>query len=176
MRKGTLFLSAVLTTFMLAVMVAGASAYQNLVKSRDTAFQPVEASAEISAAAPTEAAFTPEQAAALASQVIGRTDLYSVEIADFNGASTYLVTFSSGDLVYVSLEGQILSIAKLEQQILMASAPGFGGSGSNSGDDQTTTITSDDDQSDDHDENEDEHQEDQEDHEDEHEDEDQEHD
>jgi hypothetical protein len=165
MRKGTLFLSAVLTTFMLAVMVAGASAYQNLVKSRDTAFQPVEAAAGINAAVPQESAiFTPEQAAALASQVIGRTDLYSVETADLNGASTYLVTFSSGDLVYVSLEGQILSIAKLEQQVVMAPPSGFGGSGNdNTGNDQTVTIRSDHEDE----QHEDEHQEDQEDHEDE---------
>ncbi len=64
---------------------------------------------------PTAGAFlTPEEAAALAAQVIGRTDLYSVETALYNEVvSAYLVTFTSGDLVYVSLDGQILSIGKL---------------------------------------------------------------
>ena len=33
MRKSTLFISAALTTFMLAVMFGVASAYQNIVKS-----------------------------------------------------------------------------------------------------------------------------------------------
>ena len=56
---------------------------------------------------------TPEEAAALASKILGRTDLYSVESAQFENADAYLVTFSSGDIVYVSLQGQILSISKL---------------------------------------------------------------
>ena len=75
------------------------------------------------AAAPTAAAITPEQAAALASQVLGRTDLFSVETADFNGAQSYLVTFSSGDLVYVSPEGQILSIGKITPTVTVNTVP-----------------------------------------------------
>ena len=59
MRKSTLFISAALTTFMLAVLFGVASAYQNAIKSTTGA---------------------------------------------------YLVTFSSGDTVYVSPVGQILSI------------------------------------------------------------------
>jgi hypothetical protein len=80
----------------------------------------------VSEPVPAEAAapsLAPEQAAALAAQVIGRTDTYSVETTDFNGATVFLVTFSSGDLVYVSLEGQILSIAKLPTVIISAPAP-----------------------------------------------------
>jgi len=126
MRKSTLFISAALTAFMLAVLVGVASAYQNVVKSSVAAVQP-PTSAPIAenisapqAAAPTAAAITPEQAAALASQVLGRTDLFSVETADFNGAQSYLVTFSSGDLVYVSPEGQILSIGKITSSVTVS--------------------------------------------------------
>lgn len=137
MRKGTIFLSAVLTTFMLAVLVAGASAYQNLQQVKETAAQPAKVAAEnVSVALPAAApapAFTPEQAAALAAKVIGRTDLYSVETADLDGVSTYMVTFSSGDVVYVSPDGQILSITKMEPQVIMASAPGGGGGGGGGG-------------------------------------------
>lgn len=136
MRKGTIFLSAVLTTFMLAVLVAGASAYQNLQQVKETAAQPAKVAAEnVSVALPAAApapAFTPEQAAALAAKVIGRTDLYSVETADLDGVSTYMVTFSSGDVVYVSPDGQILSITKMEPQVIMASAPSGGGGGGSS--------------------------------------------
>ena len=123
MRKSTLFISAALTTFMLAVMFGVVSAYQNIVKSS----QPVVAQAQPTAAevvnvpivdapvaVPTQATnITPETAAALASKVINRTDLFSAELAKFNDVDAYLVTFSSGDLVYVSLDGQILSISKL---------------------------------------------------------------
>ena len=133
MRKGTIFLSAVLTTFMLAVLVAGASAYQNIQKIKESAAQPAKVAAENVAVSlpvvPSAPAFTPEQAAALAAKVIGRTDLYSVETADLNGTSTYMVTFSSGDVVYVSPDGQILSITKMELQTVMVSAPSTGGSG-----------------------------------------------
>jgi len=113
MRKSTLFLSAALTTFMLAVLFGVASAYQNVVKSAQTASQPTTAAVvQTVGVQPTAgtAALTPEQAADLAAKVLGRTDLYSVETTGLNGVSTYLVTFSSGDLVYVSPQGQILSI------------------------------------------------------------------
>jgi hypothetical protein len=126
MRKSTLFISAALTAFMLAVLVGVASAYQNIVKSAAVTAQPPTAVALVEnisapqAAAPTAVtALTPEQAAALAAQVLGRTDLFSVETADLNGASVYLVTFSAGDLVYVSPEGQILSISKIVPTVVV---------------------------------------------------------
>jgi hypothetical protein len=114
MRKSTLFISAALTTFMLAVLFGVASAYQNVIKSTGAVSQPttsaVTENISLPQAAASSATYTPEQAADLAAKVIGRTDLYSVETADLNGVSAYLVTFSSGDLVYVSPQGQILSI------------------------------------------------------------------
>ena len=124
MRKSTLFISAALTTFMLAVMFGVVSAYQSVVKSsQPVAVQPQPTAAEVVNAAivnapavvvPTQATnITPETAAAVASKVINRTDLFSAELAKFNDVDAYLVTFSSGDLVYVSLNGQILSISKL---------------------------------------------------------------
>jgi hypothetical protein len=122
MRKSTLFISATLTTFMLAVLFGVASAYQGIVNATKTTpqAQPVPVSQQVSQPVlPTQAAaVTPEQAASLAAQVIGRTDLYSVEMTTFNGTDAYLVTFSSGDLVYVGLDGQILSISKLPVTII----------------------------------------------------------
>jgi hypothetical protein len=122
MRKSTLFISAVLTTFMLAVLVGVVSAYKNTLNVAGTTTQQDPTAIVADLPTPTAEAFlTPEQAAALAAQVIGRTDLYSVETTIFNDASAYLVTFSSGDLVYVSPEGMILSITKLPP---VASDPG----------------------------------------------------
>ena len=137
MRKSTLFISVVLTTFMLAVLYGVVSAYQNIVGSTEMAVQPQPtAMAEAIAQSPVVAAppaqpvnLTPEAAAALASKVLGRTDLYSVEVTQFEGADAYLVTFSSGDIVYLSLDGQILSISKLPVTVVQSTGGGGGGGG-----------------------------------------------
>jgi hypothetical protein len=51
---------------------------------------------------------TPEAAATLASEFLGREDAFSVQLTDYKGAPAYMVTFSSGDVVYVALDGQVL--------------------------------------------------------------------
>jgi hypothetical protein len=144
MRKSTLFISAALTTFMLAILFGVASAYQNIVGSTQTvAAQPQPTAMEqmVSQPAapiiPTQALnITPEAAAAVASKVLGRTDLYSVEISQFEGAEAYLVTFSSGDIVYLSLDGQVLSISKLPVTTTVIARHGGGGN-----DDSNTTSS-----------------------------------
>lgn len=148
MRKGTLFISAVLTTFMLAIMFEVVSAYQNTVRStREAAVQPAPAALVQQVNTPIPApvtSITPEEAAAIASKVLNRTDLYSVEAAPLDGVDTYLVTFSSGDLVYVGLDGQVLSISKLAVTVI--NQPNNNGNNSGNGGRQ----------SDDHEEHEDE--------------------
>ena len=138
MRKSTLFVSAALTTFMLAVMFGVVSAYQNIVKSaQPMAAQTQPTAVEMVSAMPTQAAaITPEAAAALASQVINRTDLFSAEITQFNGVDVYLITFSSGDLVYVSFDGQILSISKIAVTVI--NQPASNGGGGNNGNQNNT--------------------------------------
>ena len=143
MRKSTLFVSAALTTFMLVMLFGVVSAYQAMTKTNPanvTDVTPVAQQQPVSdvvesapALVPTSQAapVTPEQAAQLAAQVISRTDLYSVETSKLNGVDAYLVTFSSGDLVYVGLTGQILSITKLP--VFTASSGGGGGGGRHSG-------------------------------------------
>jgi hypothetical protein len=142
MRKSTLFISVVLTTFMLAVLFGVASAYQNIVGSTKFAAQPqsTEIMASQLAVVPTSQVvstqavnLTPEAAASIASKVLGRTDLYSVEVSQFEGADAFLVTFSSGDLVYVSLDGQILSISKLPVTVIAQPGGGGGGGGGDGG-------------------------------------------
>ena len=147
MRKTTLFISAVLTTFMLAVLAGVVS--MNKKSSDVTAVvtepAPIEVAAELPQPTSTVAAFiTPEQAAALAAQVLGHDDVYSVETSVFNGESVYLVTFSSGDLVYVNPQGMIVSVTPAP--VVVYSAPvannhnkvrrpptGGGGGGENEG-------------------------------------------
>ena len=141
MRKSTLFISAMLTTFVMAMLAGVASAYQKTVEaSQIAAVQPqsqptTETIADV-IPAPTEIQpvnWTPEEAASVAAQVLGHDDLYSVEVADLNGETVYMVTFSSGDLVYVSLDGQIRSIGKVEVQTVVVSSGGGGGKGGGGG-------------------------------------------
>jgi uncharacterized membrane protein YgcG len=135
MRKSTLFVSAALTTFMLAIMVGVASAYQKVVQSGTSK----ETTQQTQPTDVTVATLTLEQAAALASNVIGRTDLYSAENSQLDDVDAYLVTFSSGDIVYVSLDGKIMSISKLpvvyiaSQSSSPASGGGSGDNGGNNG-------------------------------------------
>jgi uncharacterized membrane protein len=53
---------------------------------------------------------SPQDAAQLAAQYMGHSDLYSVESSTYNGAQVYKVTFSSGDVVFVSLDGQVVAV------------------------------------------------------------------
>ena len=131
---------------MLAVLFGVASAYKGIVSSStesSVAQQPAPISADVvnsqpvAAVAPVQTAnVAPEAAAAIAGKVIGRSDLYSVEVTQFEGKDAYLVTFSSGDLVYLSLDGQVLSISKLPVTVITQRRPG-----GNGGDDETVTTT-----------------------------------
>lgn len=145
MRKSTLFISAALTTFMLAVMFGVASAYQKIVQTggiaTESSAQQVQstdmAAPALNTTAGAASSVTLEEAATLASSVIGRTDLYASENTQLDGVDVYLVTFSSGDLVYVSLDGKIISISKLPVNYVLGQAVaqgnGGGGGGNNGG-------------------------------------------
>ena len=139
MRKSTLFISAVLTTFVMAMLAGVASAYQDIISTNQLEVLQPLAQAQtqpqtksIADTIPVEAEsfnLTPEEAAGLAAQVLGRDDLYSVEVTDLNGESVFMVTFTSGDLVYVSLDGQIRSIGKVQVETVVINSGGGGGGG-----------------------------------------------
>jgi len=69
----------------------------------------------------------PEDAAGIAAQYMGRADLYSVETSFMNGNTVYKVVFSSGDIVYISLDGQVLGVAPAP--VTVSPSNGSGGSG-----------------------------------------------
>ncbi len=158
MRKTTLFISATLTTFILAVLAGVVSANQVFANPVAEEVQ-VKTETEVTqvvpdqpvAVVPQQVNLTPEQAADLASQIMGDTDLFSVEVTEFNGENVYLVTFSSGDLVYMSLDGTILSIGKLDVVVVNVPAD------NNGKDDNGSKPRHDDDHDDDHDEDHEEH-------------------
>lgn len=146
MRKSTLFVSAMLTVFLLATMFGVVSAYQQVVKNNNiqaslkALSQPVNA--EFSAQpAPTETILdiplvvTAEEATTIAVNFLGDPNVYSVEVVDYQGAPTYLVTFSSGDLVYVSSTGMVVANTKIQPVVVAAAS---GGNGGNGGGDQSS--------------------------------------
>jgi uncharacterized membrane protein len=68
------------------------------------------------AAQPAVPLVSPQDAAQIAAQYLGRSDLYSVESTNFNGNQVYKITFSSGDIVMVDTAGQIVSVQPAPSQ------------------------------------------------------------
>jgi hypothetical protein len=106
MKKSSLFISTILTAFILAVTAGTVTAFRaiNANAAQAQAQQPTPV------AQATVSPLTPEQAAQVAAKYWGRSDLYSVESAMLNGTTAYKVTFSSGDIVYVSPVGQVVAV------------------------------------------------------------------
>jgi uncharacterized membrane protein len=75
----------------------------------DTASQQV-------AAQPAVALVSPQDAAQIAAQYLGHSDLYSVESTTVNGIQVYKVTFSSGDIVMIDTAGQIVAVQPAPNQ------------------------------------------------------------
>jgi hypothetical protein len=115
MRKSTIFISAVLTTFALVMLYSVASAYRSSRNAVEVTPPTVEPSATLAPeptteAVPTKAAFSALQAAQVATQVLGNSSLLSAESSNINGVDAYKIIFTNNDIVYVGLDGQILSV------------------------------------------------------------------
>lgn len=112
MRKSTVFISALLTTFALVMLYQLASAYNDDQKVAEITVEPTATLAPTATEppAPTEVVLSPEEAARLAAEVVGNTNLLSAESSNFNGADAYLITFTNNDVVYVGLDGQVLAV------------------------------------------------------------------
>ena len=144
MRKSTIFISAVLTTFTLVMLSGVVSAYRGISNVSQTAAQPIATFTAESIEVPTQIFITPEQAAQLAAQVVGQTNLLSAESSNINGVDAYKIIFTNNDVVYVGLDGQILAVQVAPVVVNIAPPAKVrnnnnnGGSdgGSNSGDDE----------------------------------------
>ncbi len=126
MRKSTIFISAVLTTFALVMLYGVVSAYQSMSSlpaatalPTDAATTTPEPTLEPTA---TQTILTPEQAAQMAAQVVGNANLLSAESSTINGTNAYKITFTNNDVVYVGLDGQILSV-QVAPVVVNVSAP-----------------------------------------------------
>jgi hypothetical protein len=115
MRKSTVFISVVLTTFVLVLLYNVALAQRQNSQATEALTQPTATLARDRTSMPTASAvevsmISPEEAAQLAGQVVGNSNLLSAESSAFHGADAYKITFTNNDVVYIGLEGQILSV------------------------------------------------------------------
>lgn len=113
MSKKTLFISATLTAFVMVILVNVVSAY-NLKSGEPTmVVQPtIPAPTEVVEVITTSTKpvlLTHQEAALVAANFLGDTDLFSVENAPWEDEEAFKVVFSSGYVVFVSLDGQILN-------------------------------------------------------------------
>jgi hypothetical protein len=143
MKKSSLFISAILTTFILTLLVGAISAFRTYTAA--TSVQPVVSlqpiSQTIATTLPTVTAqptattsyLTPQQGALLAASYLGRSDLYSVEGGYLYGLFVYKVTFSSGDVAFVSQDGQVLRVVPAPSVALQTSSGSQPASGEHEG-------------------------------------------
>lgn len=81
------------------------------------------------AATAPQATLTLDQAAQIASDFLGQTSVYSVELVTIRDVPLYKVTFYSGDIVYVSMDGQIVGSASNSFNETAWAAPDLSGGG-----------------------------------------------
>jgi len=114
MRKSTVFISAVLTTFAIVMLYRVVLAYRDNQNTTEVAAAPTATPAPEPTATEwsvaTEVVLAPEAAAQLAAQVVGNTSLLSAESSSFNGVDAYKIVFTNNDVVYVGLDGQVLAV------------------------------------------------------------------
>ncbi|HNC08193.1 MAG TPA: hypothetical protein PLX14_05775 [Anaerolineales bacterium] len=146
MRKSTLFISATLTAFLVALLFGVVSAYQKITQKASEPAPKVVAAQPVVVDFPSVSMPTPipvlvisaEQATTIAVDFLGNPDVYSVEVVTYEGAQAFLVTFSSGDLVYVSSTGIVLANSKLQPVVVTTNGGGNGGGNQSNVDDGDT--------------------------------------
>ncbi len=90
----------------------------------------LQSGASQSAASSTAAAsaITPQDAAQVAAKALNESSIYSVESAPYNGVTAYKVTFSSGDIAYVGMDGTMLTtqLASSQANAAQSASPSYG--------------------------------------------------
>jgi hypothetical protein len=124
--RKTILISTVLTAFVLS-MIGGVA-----IALKQTAVRTVSAATAVPATVPVS--LSAQEAAAMAASILNQQDIYSVESAPFNGVDAYKVVFSSGQVAFVGLDGQILSITQIQPVVVTQDnvAPASGASDSGS--------------------------------------------
>ncbi len=124
MIKNATLISAAVTTIVLVTLAGVAYAYKELITPptpstpSTSSISPQAVVFPLIASVPTNIpVISPQDAASIAVKFANRSDIYSVELADFNGSQTYKLTFSSGDVIYVAMNGQVVGSAPPSQSV-----------------------------------------------------------
>ena len=110
--RKTILISAVLTAFVLSMLGGVAMAL------KQTSAAPI-----VTAAPTVTVSLSAQEAANVAATVLNQQDIYSVESAPFNGVDAYKVVFSSGQVAFVGLDGQIFSITQIQPVVVVQNNP-----------------------------------------------------
>ncbi len=127
MRRKVALISAAITTFSVVVLVSVVYAYQGLaagpaagqsganqtprtVQVADSTGQQSPSNSAAQPALSQPQGLSVQAAASIAAQFIHRTDLYSAQMSSYNGAPAFKISFSSGEVVYVSTSGVVLAV------------------------------------------------------------------
>jgi TolA-binding protein len=87
------------------------AAYQKTIEEANNRIQELQRQLEAAQQqSQTTSAVTPEQAAQIAANFLGQGNIFSVENANIAGVGAYKVNFSSGETIYVSLNGAVISV------------------------------------------------------------------
>ena len=117
--KFALFLSATMTVlFGVVTRISTTPAAESAAIAQA---EPASLVAQQQPAPASQTPLSPDQAAALAAAAINRQDVYSVETSIYQGVDGYRVVFSSGDVVTVGLDSQVLATSKLQAAVVSAS-------------------------------------------------------
>ena len=124
--KNTILLSVTLTAFVMAILFGVITQVVNY-KTQEAAVAPTIQPTDIpDTSVPTDAPTAPptatqpaplsyDEAASLAATAINRKDVYSVETIIYQGLESFKVVFSSGDIVYIGLNRQVLAAVQPTQ-------------------------------------------------------------
>ncbi|HEY5983298.1 MAG TPA: hypothetical protein VIU38_07465 [Anaerolineales bacterium] len=132
MRRGVTLIAAGITAFVLVISVSVVYAYRAMALARVQepsvgAAEPPTSGQPGSDSETSAPALSARDVAAIASTLLQRDDAYSIELADWNGQQAYKVTFSSGDLAYMTLDGSLLAFVPASSYVAYSSGGGGGG-------------------------------------------------
>ncbi len=117
MKRSVALISVSITAFSVVLLATVVYAVRAAAKARTSPVAAISGATKLEVSPELEAAaevasprISPQAAVDAASEFLKRQDAFSVQLASYNGVTAYMVTFSSGDLVYVSLQGQVLGV------------------------------------------------------------------
>ncbi|MBT3389601.1 MAG: hypothetical protein HN413_04245 [Chloroflexi bacterium] len=99
-------------------LLAREVAYQEMIAEANArlAEQQAAEATQVSTPAPVLLQITAQEASVFASNHLGQSQVYSVEVVNYNTKVVYKVTFSSGDVAFVTRYGDVISVERAVKQ------------------------------------------------------------